>query len=66
MFGKNRFSVRRDLEHPAGAGHQLDFVTKRAFDLLRQTGGAGIIVSDLTVGNNDFHLYLLARNQPVN
>jgi len=51
-LGKDQLVVDGDLEDPAGPLDELGLDAELLFDLLRQTGGAGVVVSDPAVLDN--------------
>jgi hypothetical protein len=55
-LGKNHLPVHGDIEHSPRRLHQRDFgVGKFPADLRRQTGGAGLIVSDHAIMDQHAH-----------
>lgn len=55
VFGEDTMVAGEDIEDPATAADQLGVVSKLRFDLGRQTGGPGQVVSDAAVMNDDLH-----------
>ena len=54
-LGEHKLAIGADIEYPAATLDQLRRYPHPFFYFLRQTGGAGIIVSDLAEGYRDFH-----------
>jgi hypothetical protein len=55
-FRKDQVSVHGDLEDTAGGGHQADLgVRELLFQLSRQTGGSGLVVSDDAILDDHAH-----------
>jgi hypothetical protein len=47
LLGENEAAVSRHLEHPARGLRETDFgIGKGLFQLSRQTGGSGLIISN--------------------
>jgi hypothetical protein len=54
-LGVDPLSVDDDVEHAATSGDQPGLHAELTFDCLRQTGGDGIVVSDLAELDGDVH-----------
>jgi len=55
LFGKNQVAVDSYFKYAATGGDQLGFDSETGLDLSRQTGGAGFVVSNLAVLDQDLH-----------
>jgi hypothetical protein len=53
LLGEEQLVVDSDLEDSSGALDELRLDPELLLDLLRQTGGAGVVVSDAAVLDND-------------
>ena len=53
LLGEEQLVVDGDLEDPSGTLDELRLDPELLLDLLRQTGGAGVVVSDAAVLNDD-------------
>jgi len=53
LLGEDQLVVQGDLETAAGALDEPWFEAQRFLDLVRQTGGAGMVVSDRAVLNRE-------------
>ena len=53
LLGEDDLVARGDLEHPASALHQVRPDAELLLDLVRQTGGARVVVSDGAVLDDD-------------
>jgi hypothetical protein len=55
VLGKDQLAINLDVEDAPAAGNQLCLNAKGFSQLVRQTGGFGVIVSNCTIGNLDVH-----------
>ena len=56
VLGEHFFTVDSDIENTTRSRYQLHVCMKSLFQLGRQTGGAGFVVSLSAVGNRNVHL----------
>jgi hypothetical protein len=56
LLGKEHAPIGFDVEDATPARDQLDFVIRAGFDVGRQTGGLGSIVSNPAVRDRDLHI----------
>src|ERR1043166_3260360 len=64
LLGEHELPVQRHLEHAPRGGNQLDLrLRKLAPNLRRQTGGAGLVVSNDAIGYADLHRDLISASE---
>ena len=62
FLGKDQAAVNGYVEHPAGRLHQGDFGSELVPQLRRQTGGAGLVVSDDAILDRYLHVFSRQRD----
>ncbi len=62
VFRENQLSIRMDVKDATFASDQFCVKTTFVFDLCRQTGGFGFIVSHRAVFDRDFHVLFFELN----
>jgi hypothetical protein len=55
MFRENQSLICVNVEYSPAAADEGGFTVESLFQLCRQTGGAGLVVSNTAVGDRDFH-----------
>jgi hypothetical protein len=63
MLAEHQVAIHLHVVYPAAAGDHLGVDVEFVLDFSRQTGGAGLVVSLLAVGNADMHANLLESCQ---
>jgi hypothetical protein len=56
LLGVEKRPVHGDVKHPSGRGDELDLGVEFLAELRRQTGGAGLVVSNDAVCDRDSHV----------
>src|SRR5438067_2493594 len=65
LLREDRFPVDGDDEDSAAAAHDLAVDAELSFDLSRQTGGSGKVVSNPAVVDSNVHVYVVFTNIAV-
>ena len=55
FLGKNKLAVEFDLEYAPSGFNKLGFRAELFLEVVRQTGGAGLVVSHAAIGNFETH-----------